>query len=309
MGMAIYEKGDFLNYPEPFVESKVKMEIIDRKVRIYPSGKYYIRYLYKDLLDKLIDEMHQNIKDDLDNVVCIWGPEGSAKSTLAYWLAKKYNPNFDMKKAYTYSFDDLLNKIHELDDDKNQIFWLDEATNISNNRDWMHKDNKAFITMLEMFRSRGWTLILCIPDYNRLDVYLREQRIRYALHTEWLDWEGAPVKNRGYFSLVRIDTRSKGFRQEQFVGYGKFEKIPDEDVDEYRAIKESTQDEKLNEMYEAKMSKTAKNKTAAANRKLILRLRENDGMSPEEIAEFTGLSVGTIYNTLTKAKKERDEDA
>lgn len=32
---------------------------------------------------------------------------------------------------------------------------MDEATDIASNRDWMKTDNKSFIQMLEMMRSRG----------------------------------------------------------------------------------------------------------------------------------------------------------
>lgn len=306
MGLVVYEKGDWLNYPEPFVESKTKMQVIDRAIRVYPSGKWYIRYLYDGLLDILADEMHKNIEDHLDNVVCIYGSEGSGKSHLAYWLAKKYNPNFDMEKSYTYSFDDLLIKIHEFEDDKNAIFWLDEATNISNNRDWMRRDNKAFITMLEMFRSRGWTLILCIPDKDRLDVYLREQRVRYLLHADWLNWEEQPEIRRGYFGLFRVDTKTAGYRKEKFVGYGEFDVIPEDDEKIYNSIKQRTQDAKLNEMYEQKNQKSVREKASTAQRKMILHLSEERGMTLNEIAELTGLSYGTVANNLSKAKKERD---
>lgn len=307
MGLAIYDKGDYLNYPEPFVESRKKMMVIDRKVHFYPSGKWYIRYLYDGLLDLLVEEMHENIKDNLDNVVCIWGGEGSGKSNLAYWLAKKYNPDFDIRESYTYSFDELLTKVHESENDKRMVWWLDEATNVTNNRDWMRRDNKAFIQMLEMFRSRGWTLILCIPDRNRLDVYLREQRIRYILHAQWLDWERAPQTDRGYFELTRVINRN-GYRQEQVVGYGEYDRIPDEDGKIYDDIKNETQESKLNELYDSKRSKAERDKMGSVNRKLILRLKEVDGKSTAEIAEITGLSEQTIYNYCTKARKERDQN-
>lgn len=310
MSLVFYEKGDQLNYPRLNVESGKKITVLDRRIYVHPSGKIFTRYLFDDLLNTLVQEMHENVADDLDNVICVWGAEGSGKSNLAYWIAKKYDPDFDMRKSYTYSFDDLLTKIHEYNDaDEGSVFWMDEATNISNNRDWMRSDNKQFITMLEMFRSRKWCLILCIPDYYRLDVYLREQRVRYSLHAEILDWEHNPEKKRGYFQLTRMDYRtSSGYRSENVVGYGKFDRIPAEDNRIYVQIKEETQNNKLSEMYDAKNKKTRMDKLSSLNKKLILRLHEEENMSYEDIAAFTDLTVGTVKMYCSHARKERGDD-
>ena len=311
MGIPVFEVGDVVYYPHPrqMIKNDKPMTVIDRYVRLYPSGKIYIRYLYDDLLQRLAEEMHENIENDFDNVVCIWGAEGSGKSVLAYWLAKTYDPDFDMAKSYVYSFDDLLNKIHDSDADEGSIFWLDEATNISNNRDWMIRDNKTFIKMLEMFRSRKWTLLLCIPDFNRLDVYLREQRIRFSLHAEILAWQGSPEKKRGYFELRRVDVRN-AYRQEEVVGFGKFPNIPEGDREKYAEIKSMTQNSMLQEMYDRKNGGGRDAKGGKALRLLILELREN-GMSVADIAAKTNLAEQTIMNYCRQARRERgdkDED-
>jgi len=308
MSMVFYEPGDKVYYPIWNEKSDKQMTVKDREVIFHKSGKVYTRYLFEDLLDILVEEMHENVRNDLDNVICCWGSEGVGKSALAYWIAKKYDPDFDMEKAYTLSFEELLTKIHEYDNaDEGSVFWLDEATNIANNRDWMGRDNKQFITMLEMFRSRKWCLILCIPDYYRLDVYLREQRVRYSLHAEILGWEHNPTPNRGYFELKRLDYRkSKGYRNIDTVGYGKFDRIPAGDAETYKSIKERTQNSKLTEMYEEKNKKTRISELAKMNRKLILRLYEEDKMSYEQISEITGLTASTIKGYLSQARKERD---
>ncbi len=310
MSMVFYTKGDEVYYPRWNIKSGKKLVVKDRKIYRYRSGKFYTRYLFENLLDTLVEEMHENVANDLDNVICIWGHEGTGKSNLAYWVAKKYDPNFDMKRSYTLSFRELLDKIHEYDNaDEGTVFWLDEATNISNNRDWMQSDNKAFVTMLEMFRSRKWCLILCIPDYHRLDVYLREQRIRYSLHAEVLEWETQTEKRRGYFELTRMDYRtSSGYRNNIVVGYGEFSRIPAEDAQKYLQIKEETQNSKLNELHDEQHKKTRISELGKMNRKLILRLYEEDHMSYDQIAEITGLNKKTLGAYLTQARKERDGD-
>lgn len=309
MSMIIYDQGDKVYYPQWQKPSGKQITVQDRYLHVYPNGKHYFRYLFSDLLDVLVQEMHENVENDLDNVLCIWGHEGSGKSHLAYWIAKKYNPNFDIEKSYTLSFEDLLTKIHDYDDaDEGAIFWLDEGTNIANNRDFMQKDSRAFITMLEMFRSRKWCLLFCIPDYNRMDIYLREQRVRYALHAEETFWEHAPTRSRGYFQLTRMDNRSSGgYREKINVGYGIYPKIPDEDLQIYNRIKNETQNSKLNELYDNKNKKNRTEKLTLLNKKLILRLYENDQMSYEEISEYTGLSLATIRQYCSDARKERGD--
>lgn len=303
MGWILYEPGDVVGYPDITNPAHKKMIVKDRYIHKYRSGKMYIRYLYEDLLDRLVEEMHANIEKDLDNVVCIWGAEGSGKSVLAYQLAKKFDPDFDIETCYVYSFEDLLERINTIEADEGAIFWMDEATNISNNRDWMRSDNKAFITMLEMFRSRHWTLIMCIPDYNRLDIYLRENRVRFSLHAEWLCWEGARERERGYFHLTRIDT-SSGYRLVDKVGYGCFDDIAEEDREIYAKIKKNTQTAKLEEMYLKKIGRAENSKQAEALRALILEKKES-GCTVEEIAEQTGLAEQTVMNYCTKARKDR----
>lgn len=307
MGMVIYEPGDVVYYPHPMRRQKTKktMTVIDSWGKYYPrTRKWYIRYLYDGLMDCLVQEMHENVENDLDNVVCIWGGEGSGKSVLAYWLAKAYDPDFDMEQGYVYSFDDLLAKVNESEGkDIGKVFWLDEATNISNNRDWMQQDNKAFITMLEMFRSRKWTLIMCIPSFYRLDVYLREHRIRYALHAQILKWDKTAVEQRGYYELTRISTNN-GYRTEEKVGYGHFPDIPEEDREEYARIKKGTQDDKLREMYEKKNRTSGSERQGRVIEDLVLEKHER-GESLEEIAVQIGLSYQTVANYCSKARKRR----
>lgn len=308
MGLAIYQRGDTLYYPDPFRKSPKTMTVIDRRIYFHKSGKIFIRYLYAEILDLLIEEMHQNVKEDLDNVMCIYGAEGSGKSNLAYRVAKTYNPNFDMQKSYAVGFKDLLEKIHDYDgEDDGAVFWLDEATAIGNKREWMKSDNTAFMKLLQMFRSRHWLLILCIPDVNDLDIYLRKQRVRYELHCEWLDWEYDTASKRGYFELTRVDVKSR-MKARKVVGYGKYDKIEIEENKEYLELKKTTQDDELQDLYESKQSKDKTKKDKALQRKMILRMKEVEGMSVAEIAAFTGLSEQTIMNSCTKARKERDAE-
>lgn len=306
MSIKVLSTGDTVNYPNPRdVHGDLKLICKDRWIKRYPSGKYYIRYLYGNMLEVLATEMWRNIDSDLDNVVMIDGAEGSGKSSLAYALATTFNPDFDMAVSYALNLKDLISLIHDRESPPGTIFWLDEASVIAGNRDWMLNDNKTFIKILEMFRSRRWVLIMCMPDGDRSDVYLRENRIRYRLHTEWLEWDKSPEKKRGYFLLTRIDYKAtSGFRPSREIGYGTFPPMRKEISEQYMRIKTETQNTFLEEVYERKTRKGKEDQTAQANRRMMLHFREQ-GLSTAEISRISGMAEQTVLNSISKARKER----
>ena len=309
MGLVLLEKGDTVYYPHPmnFTPNDRPMTVLDRRVYFHNSGKIYIRYLFDGLLEQMVREMHENIENDFDNVICVYGREGSGKSVLSYWILKKFCPDFDLEECYVPSFEDLLTKIHDSNAREGAIFWLDEATNLASNRDWMNVDNKTFIKILEIFRSRKWTLILCIPDINRLDKYLREQRIRCILHTEILDWDGNPNKTRGYAELRRVDVQSNNFRAEQVIGYLKFPDIPAEDKAKYLAVKKSTQEDIIEEMYEKKNRRSGRDTAGGKALRAMLLEKREAGMSVKELSAEYGLAEQTIMNYCRQARRERGD--
>ena len=147
-------------------------EVLDHHIIRYPSGKIFVRYLYKDLLEILAEDMRMNLKRGYDNVICIEGAEGSGKSNLAWQLLRRFDPDFEFQDQYVYSMDEFKEKLQE-GDDNHSAFWMDEATYLANNREWQSQQNRDLVSLLEMMRSRGWTICLCIPTVERLDVYIR----------------------------------------------------------------------------------------------------------------------------------------
>lgn len=309
MSICVLSAGDQVNYPNPRdVHGDLKLICKDRWIKRYPSGRYFIRYLYSNMLEVLAAEMWKNIDSDLDNVVMIDGAEGSGKSSLAYALATAFDPSFDMSKSYALNLKDLITLIHDNESPAGAIFWLDEASVIAGNRDWMMSDNKTFVKILEMFRSRRWVLLMCMPDASRSDVYLRENRIRYRLHTEWLEWEKSPEKQRGYFLLTRIDYKATtGFRPSKEIGYGTFGPMKKDVAEKYMLIKTETQNGFLEEVYEKKTRKGKEDMTAAANRRMMLHMKEQ-GLTTSQIANISGMAEQTVSNSITKARKEREKN-
>lgn len=218
-------------------------KIIDSHLVTHINGRVFVRYLYDDLIGELAKDMHENVKNHFDNVVVVEGAEGSGKSNLAYWIAKKYDPNFDISTGYVYDFDDLKEKLSQ-GNDKYSIFWMDETSNMANNRDWQSNDNKNLVNLLEMMRSRGWTLIMCIPKKERLDCYIRENRIRYLVSCYPANFDRYGKKDRGYFELEKKN--ANGLMKH--AGYGSYEIIPEEDKKLYEKIKLQSQEKKIKEI-------------------------------------------------------------
>ena len=305
MGIVIYEKGDVLHYPRPFDPTGKEMIVEDYHLDYYKkTGKYYIRYLYSNLLDLIAQDMHENIEDDMDNIIAVVGGEGVGKSTLIYNLLKKFKPDFEVEDVLVRNFRDFVEKAQDWDAHSG-IFWFDEATEVSNNRDWMRDNNKQFIKILEKCRSKNGTLILAIPSYDRLDVYLRECRVRHILHAQRLDWEHRREVKRGYFQLTKIEYKGD-FRDEIKVGYGMFDDIPKDDRDRYVKAKAEFQDADLADILVKLQEKETRGQKGRALEKMIYNLRQ-EGRSVDEIAGMTGLTKETVMVYASKEKRRRKE--
>jgi len=280
-------------------------EIIDIGIVRHKSGRVFVRYLFDDLIGLLAKDMHDNVSNGWDNVVVVCGAEGSGKSNLAWQIAHAYNPTFDLTTNYVYSAEDFREKLKEGNDLKN-TFWMDEGSNIANNRDWQSMDNKDFISILEMMRSRGWTLIFCIPSFERLDVYIREHRIRYLLECKPIQFsKDDAIRGRGYFELKKRTTSGFGFKT---IGFGKFDPIPTDVKDIYEQIKLDAQQKKIEAVtsrYDDGPS-TYKKKYEEQCRKtdeIMLRMY-NSGLDKRHLMDLFGIdSDRTFENRIYRARR------
>lgn len=314
MGMIVHEIGDKVYYPYFGRKSDRETEVIDRELIVYRgSKKIFFRYLLSDLLKYLAEDMHRNVNNDLDNIVVVSGPEGSGKSHLAFQLCKLYDPNFDMEKNYIYDYDEFLDTITDENfDDRDQVFWLDESTNIASNRDSLATDNKRFIQLLEMMRSRHWSLVMCIPSLERLDRYLRDFRIRYNIVACEKSWDVRYEKKRGYFEL----RFKKGASAETFhtVGYGEFPPMTPEERAVYEKIKRRSQERKMQEIRnESERRKSegdggSKGVSARSNQNLCLYMHEELGYEYDRIAEITGMSRNSVRDACSYARTRKRKE-
>lgn len=283
-----------------------EFEVADYQIFAHRNGKIFIRYLLKDLLDEIAADMRKNVRDDYDNVVIVDGGEGSGKSNLMYQLLVRYDPSFDMERGYTYDADAFRAKIRE-GGDIGRTFWMDEGSIIANNRDWNSTNNKSFVKVLETCRSRHYTLGICIPAFERLDVYIREHRVRYLLHCEPMTFSEGGMKPRGY---CEVRKRNDVTGQLELIGYAEYSKMPEDVAAKYKELKLSSQTKLFEDLYgeDADDSPGAKykKKYEQGEAKLdtaMLRLYDS-GVGLEELQEMFGIeSKKTLQNRLSKARK------
>lgn len=283
-----------------------EFEVADYQIFAHRNGKIFIRYLLKDLLDEIAADMRKNVRDDYDNVVIVDGGEGSGKSNLMYQLLVRYDPSFDMERGYTYDADAFRAKIRE-GGDLGRTFWMDEGSIIANNRDWNSTNNKSFVKVLETCRSRHYTLGICIPAFERLDVYIREHRVRYLLHCEPMTFSEGGMKPRGY---CEVRKRNDVTGQLELIGYAEYSKMPEDVAAKYKELKLSSQTKLFEDLYgeDADDSPGAKykKKYEQGEAKLdtaMLRLYDS-GVGLEELQEMFGIeSKKTLQNRLSKARK------
>ena len=283
-----------------------EFEVADYQIFAHRNGKIFIRYLLKDLLDEIAADMRRNVRDDYDNVVIVDGGEGSGKSNLMYQLLVRYDPSFDMERGYTYDADAFRAKIRE-GGDIGRTFWMDEGSIIANNRDWNSTNNKSFVKVLETCRSRHYTLGICIPAFERLDVYIREHRVRYLLHCEPMTFSEGGMKPRGY---CEVRKRNDVTGQLELIGYAEYSKMPEDVAAKYKELKLSSQTKLFEDLYgeDADDSPGAKykKKYEQGEAKLdtaMLKLYDS-GVGLEELQEMFGIeSKKTLQNRLSKARK------
>ena len=282
-------------------------EIQDYNFLQHRSERYFTQYLYKDLLKKLVEDMHRNVARDYDNVIMVTGGEGSGKSSLMYWLLREYKGSSwvdeDIKSCYTYNMEFMRERMSH-DDWGCGMFWMDETTQIANNRDWQSADNKDFVSMLETFRSKKFLFGGCAPKLERVDVYLRDFRMRYHIHLQPMKFESTGYMPRGIFELEKRDPQSGEMRH---VGYGLYPDMPESAKQIYLPLKDQCQEalrqriatggkgNKYKSMYESERRRS---------NEIMLKLHDRRTIDDDEIMELFGYeNRRTFANVLSDTRR------
>lgn len=284
-------------------------KVLDAQPKFYRSGKFFIQYLYEDLLQKLAEDMHKNVAADYDNVVMIEGGEGSGKSNLAWNVIEAYNPGFDISQTYVYNMQGIRERFAAADYGGG-IFWMDETSQIASNRNWQSEDNKDLVSILEVSRSKHFTIVGCIPLIDRADLYLRSFRMRYQIRCKPMKFERIGYKPRGIFELLKRNNESQ---EMQHVGYGLFDPMPPQAKEIYEPIKADFQERFRQKIAEGKEKggkykekyQDAQNK----NTEIMCKLHDSGMISDDQLMDLFGYdNKKTFQNALSRARqRERGE--
>lgn len=278
--------------------------VIDAEFKAYKSGKFFIQYLYADLLQKLAEDMHRNVRSDYDNVVMIEGGEGSGKSNLAWNVINSYNPGFDIEQTYVYNMQGIRDRFAAADYGGG-IFWMDETSQIASNRTWQSEDNQDLVGILETSRSKGFSIIGCVPHISRVDIYLRDSRMRYLLRCRPMKFKSTGYKPRGIFELLKRNNESGDM---EHVGYGLFDPMPEDAKQIYEPIKAEFQERFRKRIAEGK-EKAGKYKdkyVQLQNEKteIMAKLHDRGTISDADLMDLFGYeNKKTFQNAISRAKQ------
>lgn len=124
--------------------------------------------------------MAGNLARKRDNWVGIEGPEGAGKTTIGMNLALDLKPDFSVARDAIFTVSQLLDVLAE--ERKGELYFLDEAANIFYNRDWSTWESKELTKLGRQMRIMRSTWVVIMPDFDGLDPYIREKRIRTRIY-------------------------------------------------------------------------------------------------------------------------------
>lgn len=312
--MYAFEPGDSVQWPDterPAAEGQRSVTVSDAIVRRYQSGKYYVKYLYTDLVDRMIEDMRANVDNDLDNIVTIFGGEGTGKSNLAYYLAKRYDEDFDLSKSLIYTWEQFVTS---LTDDPQSVYWFDEAILVAAGRDWMKEANKMLVSSLQTIRFKKLMIIFCIPSLDSIDVYIRQFRTRYAIEAHIMCWPHDREAHRGYAELyvpkskeerekLPKDAKAKNFFKSR--GFFIHPLMKDNDYDRF---KEQASDNNLQAMKDKIGGSSRYQRDKQSLARLVAYMTDVQGMTYQEVAEITGMPYNTVKGMAWRERNKADDE-
>ncbi len=282
-------------------------KVLDAQLKTYNSGKFFIQYLYEDLLGLLVEDMKRNIKADYDNVLMCDGGEGSGKSNLIWNVIERFHPGFDIEKVYVYNMQGIRDRFAS-GDYGGDIFWMDETSQIASNRTWQSEDNQDLVGILETCRSKHMTLCGAVPNISRVDIYLREFRMRYLLRCKPMSFPSIGYRPRGVFELLK---RNNETGQMQHIGYGLFDPMPTEAKEKYEPIKAEFQERFRKKIAEGKDKGKYKDKWIEAqnrNTDVMAKLYDAGLVDEDQLMQLFGYeNKRTFQNAIYKARSRAKE--
>ena len=262
-----------------------------------------IRFFQDGYLDKQLAVFKNAIeKHNTSAVIVIDGRSGMGKTTLANQVAKTLDKNYDLEKIF-YNPDDFLAALKTAK--KGDCLTFDEAMLISS-RSALSAINKMIVMAMSMIRSKKLYIIFCVNSIFDLDKNLAISRADLLLHVY-----GQSLIDRGKFCAY-FKAKDGNDRIKQLYLLGKKLYSYSRPKANYRGRfpKEFVVNEKEYEIRKQKgvnsfLGKTAGTRTVNAyqTRNAAVRALGDMGLTPQEVAKKTGLSLNIVYKINEKLNK------
>ena len=143
-------------------------------------------------LKKNLDNVRKRLLEkDQDFVLVVDGREGVGKSSLALHIATYFDPKFNVDKI-CFNISDFKKQLFK--SKRGGCILIDEGALLAMSRNAMTSDNREFMKIMTICRKFNQLIIICIPNINIIDSYIRNHRVaalvrvtklaRYAIYSK-----------------------------------------------------------------------------------------------------------------------------
>ncbi len=234
------------------------------------------------------------LKHDNDLLIVIEGKEGSSKSTLALLLSHYFmqlqGREFSLSNIH-YSVDTVGKNIFNSQSGDVQL--IDEGALVGLAHDAMTKDAKRMVKILTTCRSKNNLILICVPNINLLNRYLRNHRLTGVLK----------ITSKGHVDIYDGSAYRNALYKEKYSGKKKLkhssikDRYPKAQAILGQTIWDDYEEHKHEQLLEGKPDEV----TVNPRDKVWLSLYDN-GMPMRKIGEATGTPFSTVQSAIRRIR-------
>jgi len=272
---------------------------------------------------ELARDVNATQESDKDFIMMVDGQTGGGKSTFAIKQAKKTCPWFDIKRDVIYSREELIDAI--TNSKVGSTLVCDEAINMLFSRDFMKKEQKFVLRLLDMCRDRNLCLIMCVPNFWSIDKHVFQGRVKLRVHIArtGLAFLWKPSTNPFFKdcwckvynekATYNWDRYPNATKTKGFIGYLNFTDMCDGDKELYLQVKKEKK-EMIAKMEEEKDKKKLEENKKLYDKGMIhtLAIAKKFGMlTPGKltlVADELGMTAGALGKRLSRYIADMDQE-